>query len=362
MFIWIYDAILLISAFVFAAIGTGAAYFAMRRLGVVDVPNERSNHATPTPRGGGLGIVFASVCFLMVTDAPGELVWGMILLAALSLWDDFKPLPPQKRLLGQVIIVAWLLTTAFEGHVFNGLIPNWLELPVLVLIWLWFINLFNFMDGSDGLAASEAICICIGLLTVGAVVLLPLHAVSYALITIGAVLGFVIWNWQPAKVFMGDVGSIPLGFLLGFMLLSLAGGGYPAAAVILPAVFIADASVTLLRRLIRRERIFDAHSSHAYQRAIRGGMSHAQVARNVIGTNIVLIVLAVFSTMEPAPLYAFGTIAAAYALAFVLLTYFATYRGKPVDAPKISDAEVIEEIPAPDEALLADYTAEHRTS
>lgn len=352
MFIWIYDAILLISSFLFGAVGTGAAYALMRKMNVVDIPNDRSNHAHPTPRGGGLGIVFASVCFLIVVDAPGDMIWGMLALAALSFWDDMRPLEPAKRLLGQLIVVAWILASTFEGQVFGGIVPGWAELPILALLWLWFINLYNFMDGSDGLAASEAICICVGLIAVGTVVVLPAHAVSYALVMIGAVSGFLIWNWQPARIFMGDVGSIPLGFILGFMLLSLAAAGYCAAALILPAVFVADASITLLKRLLKRERIFDAHSSHAYQRAIRRGMPHHQVAENVIGVNIVLIALAVSSTMDNTPQWSLSCVIGAYVLVFLLLTYFASYRNGQRPESGISDAEVIEEIPAPETAAL----------
>lgn len=349
MFLWVYDVVLLFSTLVFAAAATGAAYALLRHFNVVDTPNARSNHSVPTPRGGGIGMIFAMLCFLLVVETPGALVWGVLLLAALSFLDDLRPLPAKHRLLGQVVIVGWLLLSTYQGALLDGALPRWVELPLLALAWLWFINLFNFMDGSDGLAGSEAACISVGLLMLGVVYHLPSHAFTYALVSLGAALGFLLWNWQPAKVFMGDVGSIPMGFLLGFMLISLAGAGHVAPALILPAYFVADASLTLLRRALKRERIFEAHSSHAYQRAIRAGMPHEEVARNVIGVNLLLVILAVLTALHEALWWQSMCLLLAYALAFGLIVYFtSTKRRVPAQAagPDITEAEVVEEIPA----------------
>lgn len=351
MIIWLYDMVLVFSAFLFAVAGTGMAYVLMRRLQVVDVPNARSNHSVPTPRGGGLGIVFACTCFLMVVDAPGALIWGMLALAGLSLWDDFRPLPARTRLAAHAAVVVALLLTTYEGRIFGEALPLWVEMPLLALAWMWFINLFNFMDGSDGLAASEGASISLGLVALGMVLVLPAPIFSASLVVLAATLGFVVWNWHPARVFMGDVGSIPLGFVLGFLLITLAGAGFWGAALILPAVFVADATITLLRRLLNRERIFEAHSTHAYQRAIRGGMRHDTLARNVIGLNLVLIVLAVLSTGDLSVLWQGGYVLVAYLLVFALLVYFVGYRSKAAPANGISEAEVVGEIPAPANAL-----------
>lgn len=342
MFLSFYDIALVLSAFVFAVAGTGFAY-ALLRGKVMDVPNARSNHAIPTPRGGGIGIVFAATGFLLVVDAQGAVVWGFLALALLSLWDDMRPLPARYRLLCHLAVASGVLLACYEGSIFGGWLPHQAEIAVLALAWVWFINLFNFMDGSDGLAASEALCICLGFIALGAAVSLPVHLFSYALVLLGAVAGFLMWNWHPARIFMGDVGSIPLGYILGFMLISLAGAGYWAAALILPAVFVADASLTLLRRIIRRERIFEAHSTHAYQKAIRGGMTHDAVARHVIGINLLLVVLAVAATTMPAPWKA-GCVALAGVLVLALLIRFATRRNAHAE---VTEAEVVGEVPAP---------------
>ncbi|MBO0738870.1 MAG: glycosyl transferase, partial [Alphaproteobacteria bacterium] len=162
--------------------------------------------------------------------------------------------------------------------------------PGAGLLWVWWINLFNFMDGIDGLAASEAAAIGSGLLLFG---LCGAGAGSepalLAAAVIGAALGFLVWNWSPARIFLGDVGSVPLGYLLGFLLLDLAGRGFWKIALILPLYFIADATITLVRRLLRGERVWKAHREHYYQQAVRYGLGHAAVVRLVITADILLI-------------------------------------------------------------------------
>lgn len=347
MFLSFYDIALVISAFIFAVAGTGFAYAVLREK-AVDVPNERSNHSAPTPRAGGLGIVFAATSFLLVVDADGLVIWGFLGLAMLSFWDDLRPLPARYRLLAHLAVAFAVLFFTFEGSVSGGLLPRLAEVALLALAWVWFINLFNFMDGSDGLAASEALCLCLGFVALGVLVAIPVHLFSYALVIAGAVAGFLMWNWHPARIFMGDVGSIPLGYIIGFMLISLAGAGYWASALILPAVFLADASLTLLRRLLKGERIFEAHSTHAYQKAIRGGMSHDAVARTVVGVNLLLIMMAVMCCITPLALWKAGYVAFAYLLVFALLIYFSSYRRRQHGLESgVTEAKVVGETPAP---------------
>lgn len=187
--IWLLSVCIAVAAF--SALATGALVVVLRRRAILDHPNERSNHAIPKPRGGGLALlaVFAA-------DAP----------------------------------------------------PIWLGAT---------------------LAA--------------------------------AAVGFLVWNWPPSRIFLGDVGSVPIGFLLGFLLLALAARGYGAAALILPAYYLADATLTILRRLLRGEKIWRPHSQHFYQQAVRGGLSHAQVSLAVLAANLVLIALAVLSLTAPLP-------------------------------------------------------------
>lgn len=317
---WVYDSILFISTFLFALCGTGVAYYSLKRAHLLDTPEERSNHTVPTPHGGGLGVMVTVVCFQVVIGSPLLLILGSLLLMGISFWDDVKNLPPSWRLLVQFVIVALVLVNDYEGKVFPDFIPHWLELPILAVAWVWFINLFNFMDGSDGLAASETISICTGLFILSWSVSLPHDAFLNCVILTGSLLGFAVWNWHPAKIFLGDAGSVPLGFLLGFMLISLAGHGYWQAALILPAYFITDATLVLARRLLQGKKIWQAHSEHFYQRAIRKGMAHDEVAKRVIALNIILIVLTVISTVNP--MMAYLSLAAAYMATLALLHRF----------------------------------------
>jgi len=164
------------------------------------------------------------------------------------------------------------------------------QLAIVGLVWVWAVNLFNFMDGIDGIAGTEAASIGAGLLvftTFGAGANSVLALLCAALL--GGSIGFLVWNWSPARIFLGDVGSAPLGYLLGFLLLGLAARGFWKIALILPLYFLADATITLGRRLLRGERVWQAHREHFYQLAVRRGLSHAAVVKRIIAADVVLI-------------------------------------------------------------------------
>jgi len=173
------------------------------------------------------------------------------------------------------------------------------ERLLLGLAWLWFVNLFNFMDGIDGLAGSEAIAVAAGYLAVAALAghLSPLWELT--LVAAAATAGYLHWNWHPARVFMGDAGSIPLGFLLGWLMIDLALAGHWAAALILPLYFAADATITLARRLLEGRKPWEAHRGHFYQRAVLGGASPAAVVWRVTAANVALLGLALLSLRHP---------------------------------------------------------------
>jgi UDP-N-acetylmuramyl pentapeptide phosphotransferase/UDP-N-acetylglucosamine-1-phosphate transferase len=190
---------------------------------------------------------------------------------------------------------------------------------MLGLAWLWFINLFNFMDGIDGLAGSEAIAVALGYLLIVTWAGHDHPLWRPALIVAASVAGYLAWNWHPAKVFMGDAGSIPLGFLLGWLLLDLALAGQWAAALILPAYFAADATYTLLKRALRGEKPWQAHREHFYQRAVLGGATPPGVVWRVSAVNAALIALALASLAHPVP-----ALAAAAALVAALLAHLAS--------------------------------------
>jgi UDP-N-acetylmuramyl pentapeptide phosphotransferase/UDP-N-acetylglucosamine-1-phosphate transferase len=272
----------------------------LRRGAVLDLPNARSSHVVPTPRGGGIAVIGTSVVAWLVLWAQGIVptASAVIALAAAALavvsWiDDLRGLSPGLRLLAQFAAVAAGMLVLPQGMLFQGWLPSSLDIIAGALIWVWFVNLFNFMDGIDGIDGAEAAAIGVGIVLVALVGgAIDLGLAAPAIAVAAASLGFLVWNWPPARIFLGDVGSVPLGYLLGFLLFVLARRGEWAAALILPLYFLADASLTLLRRLLRGERVWQAHREHFYQKAVQRGLSHAAVVKRVTVANLMLIACA----------------------------------------------------------------------
>ncbi|MBV8889870.1 MAG: glycosyltransferase family 4 protein [Alphaproteobacteria bacterium] len=280
-----------------SCVGTRALIPLLRRRDMLDRPNERSSHEIPTPRGGGIAPIAAVlIAWTALNQAIGYSPATMAipilasLLAIVSWIDDVRTLPPALRLVVQLPAVTLGLFVLPQPGVFQGWLGPALDRAFAGLVWLWFINLFNFMDGIDGIAGSETAAIALGLLVFAAagVGFDPGQAALAACI-LGAALGFLVWNWAPAQIFLGDVGSVPLGYLLGYLLLDLAARGRWKIALVLPLYFLADATITLIRRLLRGERVWQAHRQHFYQRAVQRGWGHAAVVRRVIAADAGLI-------------------------------------------------------------------------
>lgn len=317
--------------FVASLAGTRALITSLTRRAVIDVPNERSSHVVPKPRGGGIAVVTVMLAGWIgwlalqeALDSKTLLLAGLTAgLAILSFIDDMKNLPARLRLLVQAAAVAaGLLVTVPDIGFTNGLVPVWIELPIAGFAWLWFVNLFNFMDGIDGITGVETISIGSGLLGLS---MLGGGAASIqipALAMVAAIAGFLVWNWQPSKIFIGDVASIPLGFLAGWMLLETgaASGGLSgwAAALLLPGYYLFDATFTLIRRVLRRENVFEAHRQHFYQQATQQGFSHAGACLAILALNIILIALALLV----APAYPVLSVLAGLGLVIVLCLLF----------------------------------------
>lgn len=283
-------------AFIFAAFGT---YIALELLKsrVLDVPNERSNHQKPVPRGGGIAMILVSLIFMAATGMPVCAVAAAGLLAGISFIDDLRGLPAWLRLFVQILAVGLGLHVLPPIPVL-AFLPASVAYVFLGLVWLWIINLTNFMDGIDGISAVQAMCVTAGICLLRLVhPALPLVLSEQASILAAAALGFFLFNRPPAKLFMGDVGSVPLGFLTGYLLLQLAAQGLWVAAFILPAYYLCDATFTLLKRGFAREKIWQAHSQHAYQCAVRGGQSHGRVVWRIFRLNVMLVALAMLASL-----------------------------------------------------------------
>lgn len=272
----------------------------LKRRAVWDIPNERSSHSDITPRGGGIAVsggvlLGLAAWFSVAPDVHGSLLLlGMAVLAIVSWLDDRRGgLPVGLRFGIQVLAVGLVIALLpAERSVTAGFAPLWLERIVLFLAWLWFTNLFNFMDGINGITGMEMAAVGLGL---ALVTVDPGLIGAPGLIAAAAGLGFLPWNWGRAKVFLGDVGSVPVGYLLGGLLVLLVLQGGWAAALILPMYYWMDATVTLLRRLLRGEKIWQAHRSHFYQEGARKLGSHAAVSLRIAGLNVILVGLALAS-------------------------------------------------------------------
>ena len=336
---YFYLVLLVLSAFGLSAAGVYGLLIWLPRLSMVDTPNERTNHKAPTPRGGGLAMSISMLGFLTVSGLSGMVIAGAVVLLIVSFLDDVYSLSAKWRLLIQAVAVAMGLSGLPDMAITAGFIPLWAERVLMGISWLWFVNLFNFMDGVDEISSLQALSICIGLLAVSVLVVNPLTSLWLdAPIVIAAVLGFWWFNRHPARIFMGDSGSVPLGYVLGFLLLYLAVKGQWVAALILPAYYMVDATITLLRRLLRGENIAQAHSSHAYQRAVRSwGGNHRALTGRLLVLQLLLIALATVSAMPEFTQYGLVCLMSAYGLALCWYLWFASRPARAVVAPALPE-------------------------
>jgi UDP-N-acetylmuramyl pentapeptide phosphotransferase/UDP-N-acetylglucosamine-1-phosphate transferase len=308
---------------------------ALRRHAVAQ-PNARSSHVEPTPQGGGIAVVVATAIVALaavtLTSPPGErvqLAWVLgaaALIAAVGAVDDMRAVPVLPRLLLQVLaVVVVIAALPAELRVVPAL-PWLIERALLALAALWFVNLVNFMDGIDWITVAETVPVAAGLVMIGGLGALPTAGVVAALALLGAILGFAPFNRPVARLFLGDVGSLPIGLLLAWLLILLALDGQFAAALLLPLYYLADATLTLARRLFAGERVWQAHRTHFYQRATDGGFSVIEIVGRVFAVNVALAALAVISVTVSGRWVALAMLAAGAALVAWLLRAFA--RGK----------------------------------
>ena len=295
----------------------------LRRRAILDRPVERSSHRVPVPRGGGLVVVPAVlVAWLMLAllGAPPRgtvtIALAAAALAALSWRDDVAGLPITLRLGAHAAAVAVGLA-ALPPVVFQGLLPPFVDRAAAGLLWLWFLNAYNFMDGIDGITGVETAAIGLGIALVAVTRSAASDASIAALALAAGGLGFLRWNWHPAQIFMGDVGSIALGYLGGFLLLTLAAHGLWAPAIILPLYYIADAGITMAHRALAGERFWEAHRRHFYQRALAPDDDHAAVARIIIAGDMLLVALAILAATHPWPALAAAAVVVAAVLAIM---------------------------------------------
>ncbi|WP_439410062.1 MraY family glycosyltransferase [Bradyrhizobium sp. DASA03076] len=264
-------------------------------------PNARSSHRIPTPQGAGIAVIAATLLVALPWAAwanvaiPLALVIATVVIAIVGFADDIVSLPVLVRLALQAACVGAVVFTAPETARVVSALPLSLERGLILLAGVWFVNLVNFMDGLDLMTVAEVVPVTAALLLLGLLGDLSWPAVLIATALCGAMLGFAPFNKPVARVFLGDVGSLPIGLLLGWCLLELAWSGQIAAALLLPAYYLADSTITLFRRIARREQFWSAHRAHFYQRATDNGFTVLRIIGEVFLVNLVLAALAVLT-------------------------------------------------------------------
>jgi Fuc2NAc and GlcNAc transferase len=303
-------------AFAVAAVSVALTGFVRRyalKTELIDRPNDRSSHSRPTPRGGGIAVVIASMLGAAILSwlglieyrLLGALLVGGALVAGIGFVDDRKGVRPLMRLIVHILAASTAVVliggtpTLDLGHLHFAL--GWAGSALAVVCLVWTINLFNFMDGIDGIAASEAVFV-----TFAAAALMMLlrgsgGAAAMSLALGAASAGFLVWNWPPARIFLGDVGSGYLGYAIGLIALAAAKHGelQVIPSLLLGGVFFVDATLTLVRRLARGEPAHQAHRTHAYQWLAVRWASHVRVTLLVFGVNVLwLLPLACWAALH----------------------------------------------------------------
>jgi UDP-N-acetylmuramyl pentapeptide phosphotransferase/UDP-N-acetylglucosamine-1-phosphate transferase len=298
-------------------------------------PNARSSHRKPTPQGGGIAVIAATLV------AGGLGLWGLgasfaaplltvfaavIVIAGVGAADDLHPLGVAPRLTLQALAVAAVIYALPNDLRVVPILPWWIERILLFVGGLWFVNLVNFMDGIDWMTVAEIVPISGALVAAGCLGALTRDGIAVALALGGAMLGFAYFNRPTAKLFLGDVGSLPIGLLVGWLLVLLAGGGHLTAALLLPLYYLADATLTLVRRLSSGERVWQAHRSHYYQRATDRGFSVTEIVARVFAVNVCLAVLALISVLQGSRFVDIAALACGAAMVAWLLYTFSRRR------------------------------------
>jgi UDP-N-acetylmuramyl pentapeptide phosphotransferase/UDP-N-acetylglucosamine-1-phosphate transferase len=301
-------------------------------------PNARSSHREPTPQGGGIAVIGATVAVVVLAasfapfpiDTPqlGWLLAAAVGVSVLGIVDDVCAVQALLRLVVQLAAVILVIATTPAELRPISTVPWWVERVLLVAGALWFINLVNFMDGVDWMTVAEVMPVTGALVCLGAIDILPPVATLVALALLGAILGFAPFNRPVARLFLGDAGSLPLGLLIGWLLMILASSGYIVEAIILPLYYLADATVTLLRRLYQGVNVFEAHRRHFYQHAIDNGWSTYAVVLRVFVLNVGLAGLVIGSILlDLRDIMRLAVLAVAIMLVSILLAQFARASG-----------------------------------
>jgi UDP-N-acetylmuramyl pentapeptide phosphotransferase/UDP-N-acetylglucosamine-1-phosphate transferase len=266
-------------------------------------PNARSSHSQPTPQGGGFAVIAATVAAIVAVSLVSGtqetvltplcvVLAATVMMAIVGAVDDIRTIEVVPRLLFQALLVAAALLVLPHDFKLIDPLPWWGDRTIMLLAGVWFVNLVNFMDGLDWMTVAEVVPVAGGLVLIGFAGGLPVHATLAAAALAGAIVGFAPFNRPVARLFLGDVGSLPIGLLVGWLLAMLAARGHLTAAVLLPLYYLADATITVGWRIVQGERPWESHRTHFYQRATAGGFTVREVVTRVFVVNLILAALA----------------------------------------------------------------------
>lgn len=267
-------------------------------------PNARSSHKSPTPIGGGLAILsgFLLGCIALAPTYTGPasnliiLFFSLSVIAIVSFLDDVKEVSVSFRLAIHILSSAFAAYIILKnGSILLNYLPYWCEFCFITLFIAGFINLFNFMDGIDGMTSMETIFLGLSVTICFYLTGMPNKYIYLSLLLTVCTIGFSKHNWHPAKIFIGDVGSVSIGFIFAILLCTWAAAGYQLEAMILPMYYFADAGVVLLLRIINKESFWLPHNKHFFQIAVRAGATHAEIVLKVLKRNLILFVLCLVS-------------------------------------------------------------------
>ncbi|WP_341761705.1 UDP-phosphate alpha-N-acetylglucosaminyltransferase [Candidatus Tisiphia endosymbiont of Thecophora atra] len=282
--------------------------------GVVDVPNTRRVHSKITPRGGGLAIVIVVIIALIAYEYFStktlinsiKIVPLLLIISTISFLDDLISIPIFVRLIFHIICSTIAIFLFLSPVVlFHHELPLYIDFVLSIIGLIVFLNIYNFLDGIDGISGAESIHLSITILILcylkSDIIININFIIVLNIIILACSIGFLIFNWHPAKIFLGDVGSISLGFLLGLCLLLISASSVHlfVASSIASLYYLADGGLTILIRLVNKEKIWQPHLKHFFQKAVRNGKSHKEVVSRIIICNILLMVLSIISLYFP---------------------------------------------------------------
>ena len=296
----------------------------------IDLPNQRSSHSIPTPKGAGIIIVLSFILMYHLLLDLNDYFFSIsiLFLAIISLINDLKQLPAIIRFLSHILATCILLffwPYMREIYILSSLIPPWVENTLIFILILWFINLFNFMDGIDGISGTQ--CIILGIGSMLSMFLIEKESSLILFIAgflTGSGLAFLFWNWHPAKVFLGDVGSIPMGLISAALMILLCKNNLWFSAIILCNYYLIDATTTLFKRMLKKKILWEAHNEHFYQIAIQNGKSHSDVCKAIGFHGAIMIFLASISSYLYSNTIIIMCLALSILSTIILISYFYT--------------------------------------